>query len=176
MTIVILRSVSEGSNIYMSSDGRDCARKGLGDDGAGFLAGGDQGVAKRNPCQQRRDVGGRNYFQECIGGIVLQTTNLTGGVVKCQTFPCAERPNGRLVKPLLARNAEMRLFTKVYQPHYPPEVVDPVGVVERHAPAMRLGRETAEEQDAGVLWQERWKRVLFGVHVNAKIANNYYCL
>ena len=50
------------------------------------------------------------------------------------------------------------------QPHDAPEVVDPVGVIEWHAPAMRLGRETAQKQNPCILGQEGLKRMLLGVH------------
>ena len=56
------------------------------------------------------------------------------------------------------------------QAHDAPEVVDPVGVIKRHAPAVRLRRETAQEQDICVLRQEGLKRVCF-YHHPAKIQN-----
>jgi len=74
----------------------------LGDDGAGFLSGGDKGAAGRDACQQCRDVGGGDDLQECVGGVVFQPPDLAGGVVEGQPFPGAELPNRSLVKPLLA--------------------------------------------------------------------------
>ena len=52
------------------------------------------------------------------------------------------------------------------QSHYAPEVVDPVGVVERHAPAVRLGRKTPQKEDARPRRQERLEGMGLGVHTS----------
>lgn len=111
--------------------------------------------------QQSLDVGGGDDLQEGVGGVVFQPPDLAGSVVEGEALPGAELPNRPLVKPLLPRHAEMQLVPKVNQPHDAPEVVDPVGVVEGHAPAVGLGRETAQEQDAGVRGQEGLEGMLF---------------
>ena len=58
----------------------------------------------------------------------------------------------------------MVLIGKMDDAHYAPEVVYPVGVVEWHAPAVRLGREAAQEEDAGARGQEGLERMEFGFH------------
>ena len=55
---------------------------------------------------------------------------------------------------------------KVDYAHDAPEVVDPIGVVKRHAPAVGLGRETAQEEHARSLWEERLKWVALRVHAS----------
>ena len=122
-------------------------------------------MAERNPGQQGGDVSGGDDLQERVGGIVLQAAHLACGVVERQALAGAERSNRSLIKPLLAREAEMVLVAEMDEPHNPPEIVDPVGVVERHAPAVLLRRETAQKQDAGVLRQERREWMLFGGHI-----------
>ena len=65
---------------------------------------------------------------------------------------------------LFASHAEMVLVPEVYQPHNSPEIVDPVGVVERHAPAVWLGRKTAQEEDSGASRQKGFEGVSFCFH------------
>ena len=52
----------------------------------------------------------------------------------------------------------------MYQAHYPPEIIDPVGVIERHVPALRLWRETAQEKDPGIRRKKRFERMGFHGH------------
>ena len=136
---------AEGADINMSADGRDGAGEGLGDDGTGFFAGGDESVAGRDSGQESGNIGGGDDFEEGVGGVVLQAADFGGGVVEGEAGVGTEGANQSFVKPLLARHTEVRLVPKVNQPHDAPEVVDPVGVIERHAPAVLLRRETAEE-------------------------------
>ena len=130
----------------------------------GLLAGGDQGVAVRDVGQQGGDVGGRNHFQEGVGGVVLQPPDFAGGVVEGQAFAGAEVPDPRFVKAFFAHYAEMVFIPEVNEPHDSPVVVDPIRIVERHAPAMRLGRETSQEEDACARRQERLKGMRLGNH------------
>ena len=58
----------------------------------------------------------------------------------------------------------MVFVIEVNQSHDSPEIVNPVGIIKWHAPAMRLGRETAQKQNPCILRQEWFKRMLFGVH------------
>ena len=51
---------------------------------------------------------------------------------------------------------------------YTPEVIDPVGVIERHAPPVRLWRKAPQEQDACALRQEWLEWMLFDVHHRRK--------
>ena len=134
--------------------------EGLGGEGAGFFARGDKVVAVGDAGQQGGDVGGGDDLEEGVGRVVFQPPNLAGGVVERQAGVGAELPDPGFVEALLARHAEMILFPEVDDSHDTPEVVDPVGVVERHAPAVRLGREATQEQDARALRQEGFEGVL----------------
>ena len=58
----------------------------------------------------------------------------------------------------------MVLIGKMDEAHYAPEVVDPVGVIEWHTPAVGLGREAAQEEDAGAHRQKGLERMEFGFH------------
>ena len=64
----------------------------------------------------------------------------------------------------------MVLVAKMDQSHDAPEVIDPVGVIEGHAPAVGLRRKTAEEKDARSVRQEGLEGVLFSGHGLADIA------
>ena len=134
--------------------------EGLGGEGAGFFARGDEGVAMGDAGQHGRDVRGGDDLQEGVGGVVFEAAYLACGVVEREAGVGAELPDPGFVEALLARHAEMILFPEVDDAHDPPEVVDPVGVVERHAPAVRLGREATQEQDARALRQEGLEGVL----------------
>ena len=134
--------------------------EGLGGEGAGFFARGDEGVAVGDAGQQGRDVCGDDDLQEGVGGVAFEAAYLAGGVVEREAGIGAELPDPGFVEALFARHAEMILFPEMDDSHDSPEVVDPVGVVERHAPAVRLGRETAQEQDACALRQEGVEGVL----------------
>ena len=136
----------------------------------GLLAGGDYCCAVRDLLQQCVDIGRCYYLQEGIGGVVFQPADLGCGVIKCQTILGAEVANIGLIETFFFDDAESVLIVEVYQAHDAPEVVDPVGVIKRHAPAVRLGRETAQEQDPCVLRQEGLKRVRL-YHHPAKIQN-----
>ena len=135
-------------NIYEGADRRNGTAEGYRYDFRGLLAGGDQGMATGYLPKQGRHIGGGNHFQESVGSIVLQTPHLAGRVVEGQAPGSAERTDGGFVKTFLTRDAEMVLVVKKDQPQDAPEVVDPVGIVERHAPAVRLGRKTPQEKDA----------------------------
>ena len=69
------------------------------------------------------------------------------GVIEGQALLGAEFAYIGLIETFFFDDAESVLIVEVYQAHDAPEVIDPVGVVKRHAPAVRLGRETAQEQD-----------------------------
>ena len=147
-------------DVNIFAHGRDGAVEGLGDDGAGFFAGGDEGVAMGDAGQHGRDVRGGDDLQEGVGGVVFEAAYLACGVVEREAGVGAELPDPGFVETLFAWHAEMILFPEVDDAHDTPEVVDPVGVVERHAPAVRLGREAAQEQDARALRQEGFEGVL----------------
>ena len=156
--------VSDSASVWhdyidTSADRRDGAGESGGDDLGGFFTGGDEGVAVGDTGQQRADVGGGDYFQEGVGGVVSEAADFAGGVVEGETGFGAKVANRSLVKPLFARHAEVLLVPKVNQPHDAPEVVDPVRVIERNTPAVWLGRKAAEEQDTRVRGQEGLERM-----------------
>lgn len=122
--------------------------------------------------QQGGDVGGRDHLQKGVGGVVLETPHFAGCVVERQSFGGAERPDQGFVKAFLPRQAKMFPVPKMNQAHDAPEVIDPVGVIERHAPAVRLGRKTPEEQNPGALREERLKGVFF----DGRRAGHVVCL
>ena len=57
----------------------------------------------------------------------------------------AEFANIGLIEAFFFDDAEVVFIIEMYQADDAPEVVDPVGVIERHAPAVGLGRETAQK-------------------------------
>ena len=54
----------------------------------------------------------------------------------------------------------MVLVAKENEALYAPVVVDEVGIVEVHAPALPLWRETAQEEHTAVLWQKGMQRMV----------------
>ena len=134
-------------NLYLdaATHRRNLAAKRLRNDLRGLLAGGDQGVAGGDLRQQGRDVGGPNHLQEGVGGVVTEAADFAGGVVEGQAVIGTKRPDGHLVKALFGRDAEAVFIVKEDEADDAPEVVDPVGVIEGHAPAVGLGREAAQE-------------------------------
>ena len=76
----------------------------------------------------------------------------------------AELAYGELVEAFLAYDAEVVLVVEMDKAYDAPEVIDPVGVIERHAPAVGLGRETAQKQYPGVLRQKWLKRMCLYIH------------
>ena len=108
--------------------------------------------------------------REGVGGVVAETADFAGGVVEGEALIGTEGADGGLVEAFLGRDAEVVLVGKVDDAHYAPEVVDPVGVIEGHAPAVGLGREAAQEEDAGARGQEGLERMEFGFHgVNIRL-------
>jgi hypothetical protein len=55
----------------------------------------------------------------------------------------------------------MVLIAKEDESLYAPVVVDEVGIVEVHAPALHLGWETAQEEHTTILWQKGVQRMVF---------------
>lgn len=76
----------------------------------------------------------------------------------------AELAYGGLVEAFLVDDAEVIFIIKMNYPHDAPKIINPVGVIKRHAPAMWLGRETAQKQYLGVLGQEGLKGMLLYAH------------
>ena len=65
---------------------------------------------------------------------------------------------------------EMVLVAEENKAFYAPMVVDEIGIVEVHAPALPLRRKTAQEEHTAVLWQKRVQRmVLYAIGGNGDV-------
>lgn len=106
------------------------------------------------------DVGGKDNLQELVRGIVLQTANGGGGVVEAYALVHQEGDDKVQAEGLCRGVHEMVLVTKENEALYAPMVVDEVGIVEVHAPALPLRRKTAQEEHTAVLWQKGVQRVV----------------
>ena len=149
-------------DVHAAPHRRDPAAEPLRDDFRRLLPGGDKRVTVGNPGEQPGDVRGRDHLQEGVGRIVLQAAHLAGGVVEREPGLCAERPHGRFVEALLLQKAEMVLVPEMDQAQDPPEIVQPVRIVERHAPPLRLGRKAPQEQHFRPFRQEGFERMALG--------------
>ena len=156
-----MEGAAVNSEVDAAPDWGNGAFEGGSDDLGGFLTGGDQGVTLRDAGEQGGHIGSFHDLQKGVGGVVTKATHLAGCVVERQSLGGAERPDQGLVKAFFGRDAKMVFVGKVDKAHDAPEVVDPIGVVKRHAPAVGLGRETPEEQNPGSLREERLKGVFF---------------
>ncbi len=83
---------AERGEVHPAANGRDGAVEGLGCEGAGFLAGGDERVARRDAGEEARDVGGGDDLQKGVGGVVFEATYLAGGVVEGQARVRPKQP------------------------------------------------------------------------------------
>ncbi len=146
------------------ADGRDRAGEAGGGEGGGFFAGGDEGAAGGDAAQQGPDVGGGDDFQEGVGGVVTQASDLGGGVVESEAPAGAEVADGGFVEAFFGREAEVVFVSEVDEAQDAPEIVDPVGVEEGDGPAGRRGREAAEEENAGAFGEEGREGVLLSGH------------
>ena len=138
----------------------ECAGNDLG----GLLTGGYYGGAEGDLLQQCGDIGCCDYFKESIGSVVFQAAYLGGSVVEGQASLGAEFLYRGLVEAFFFDYAEVVFIVEMYQADDAPEVVDPVGVIKWHAPAMGLRREAAQKEYLGVLGQEGLKGMRLCVH------------
>ena len=152
------------TDVHKASNGRYRAAEGLGDDAAGFFTGGDEGVTFRDAGQQGGDVSGGDDLEKGVGSVVSKPPNFAGGIIERQAFARTKRPYRTLIKALFPNQAEVVLVAEVDEAHDAPEVVDPVGVVEGHAPAVGLGREAAEKEDASAVREEGFEGVVLSGH------------
>lgn len=113
-----------------------------------------------NTGQEGMDVGGKDNLQELVRGIVLQASHGGGGVVEAYALVHQEGDDKVQAECLCRSVHEMALVTKENEALYAPMVVDEVGIVEVHAPAFPLRRETAQEEHTAVLGQEGVQRVV----------------
>ena len=110
--------------------------------------------------QEGVDVGGQDNLQELVRGIVLQAAYGGGGVVEAYALVHQEGDDKVQAEGLCRGVHEMVLVTKENQALYAPMVVDKVWIVEVHAPALPLWRETAQEEHTAVLWQKGVQRMV----------------
>ena len=110
--------------------------------------------------QKGMDVGGQDNLQELVRGIVLQAAHGGGGVVEADALVLQEGDDEVKAEGLCLGVHEMVLVAKENEALYAPVVVDEVGIVEVHAPALPLRRETAQEEHTAVLWQKGVQRMV----------------
>lgn len=110
--------------------------------------------------QEGVDVGGQDNLQELVRGIVLQAAYGGGGVVETYALVLQEGDDEVKAEGLCLGVHEMVLVAKENEALYAPMVVDEVGIVEVHAPALPLRRETAQEEHTAVLWQKGVQRMV----------------
>ena len=105
-------------------------------------------------------------FEEIVRGVGLQTPHAPGGVEEGETLRAAEGDDALAVERLRGVRAALEVVSVIVeeQTHDAPEVVDPVGVEEVHAPPCAGRRETAEEEGTAVGRQEGFERMAFGFH------------
>lgn len=106
------------------------------------------------------DVGGKDNLQELVRGIVLQASHGGGGVVEAYALVHQEGDDEVQTEGLCRSIHKMVLVTKEDEALYAPMVVDEVGIVEVHAPAFPLRRETAQKEHTAVLWQKGVQRMV----------------
>lgn len=106
------------------------------------------------------DVGGQDNLKELVRGIVLQTSHGGGSVVEAYALVHQEGDDEVQAEGLCRSVHKMVLVTKKDEALYAPMVVDEVWIVEVHAPAFPLRRETAQEEHTAVLWQKGVQRVV----------------
>lgn len=110
--------------------------------------------------QEGVDVGGQDNLQELVRGIVLQAAYGGGGVIETDALVHQEGDDEVKAEGLCLGVHEMVLVAKEDESLYAPVVVDEVGIVEVHAPALPLRRETAQEEHTAILWQKRVQRMV----------------
>lgn len=128
--------------------------------GGGFLARSDDYTAMGHTMQEGMDVGGQDNLQELVRGIVLQAAYGGGGVVEAYAFVHQEGDDKVKAEGLCLGVHKIVLVAKEDESLDTPMVVDEVGIVEVHAPALPLRRETAQEEHTAVLRQKGVQRVV----------------
>ena len=113
--------------------------------------------------QEGMDVGGQDNLQELVRGIVLQAAYGGGGVVEAYALVVKKGDDEVKAESLCLGVHKMVLVAKENKSLYAPVVVDEIGIIEVHAPALPLRRETAQEEHTAVLWQKRVQRMVLYV-------------
>lgn len=110
--------------------------------------------------QEGMDVGGQDNLQELVRGIVLQAAYGGRSVVEAYALVHQEGNDEVKAEGLCLGVHEMVLVAEENKAFYAPMVVDEIGIVEVHAPALPLRRKTAQEEHTAVLWQKRMQRMV----------------
>lgn len=110
--------------------------------------------------QEGMDVGGQDNLQKLVRGIVLQAAYGGGGVIEADALVHQEGDDEVKAEGLCLGIHEMVLVAKENEALYAPMVVDEIGIVEIHAPALPLWRETAQKEHTAVLWQKGVQRMV----------------
>ena len=110
--------------------------------------------------QEGVDVGGEDNLQELVRGIVLQAAYGGGGVVEAYALVLKKGNDEVKAEGLCLGVHKMVLVAKENEALYAPMVVDEVGIVEVHAPALPMWRETAQEEHTAILWQKGVQRMV----------------
>ena len=110
--------------------------------------------------QEGVDVGGQDNLQVLVRCIVLQAAYGGGGVIEADALVVKKGDDEVKAEGLCLGVHKMVLVAKENKAFYAPMVVDKVGIVEVHAPALPLRRKTAQEEHSAVLWQKRVQRMV----------------
>lgn len=126
----------------------------------GLLACGDDGPEVRELRDKCGDIRRFHHLEKLIGGIIHEATNGGRGIKEGDALVLAEADYLVDLEPFSLDIYEMVAISEKHLPFDAPMVVDEVGVIEIDAPAFALGREAAQEQHFGILWQERDERMV----------------
>ena len=119
----------------------------------------------RHMRQESMNVGRQYNLQKLVRGIVLQSAHGGGGIIETNALVVKEGNDKVKTECLCLGVHKIVLVAKEYESLNAPMVVDEVGIVEVHAPALPLWRETAQEEHTAILWQKRVQRmVLYAIN------------
>ena len=103
----------------------------------------NDGLTVRNLSQHCVEIRRLHDLQILVGGIVLRATDTGSRIIEGYAFLLQERDDPLQIETLLLLHDEMVLVAEEADAEDPPHVVDPVRVIERHAPALGGWREGA---------------------------------
>ena len=129
----------------------------------GFLPCSDNGPAIRDPAEQGTHICRLHDFKELVGSIVLEASYGSRGVEHRETIFIAERDDLRQFELLRSGIHEMVFLSEKDDSHYPPEIIDEIGVIELHAPPPGRWRETPQEQNLCMFGKERFERMTLSI-------------
>ena len=118
------------------------------------------------------DVRGLLYLQVLVAGIVPGAAYLLCSVEESQAMLCGQADDSLPVKLFGALLLQSRWFSQQEEPHDAPEIIEPVGVKEFHAPPLAWWRKTAQEQHACSSRKEWFQGMLLYGHFACKGTEN----